>query len=268
MESSNKVIDDANAAISSGDVAGTSGENMGYFPSGSSVGSTTGNVSGVIHADNVASTNLTNMTATKDLGFAEYPQAGGAAILDKLSEQIGNAKKGLENLNAKFESKKAQLKTQAEKVKRRVSDVKKTASGAKSCVDTHIDKLKEEEEDSDEDSASHSVKPSASHSVKPVVKKVHSHVEIDPELLHNMGAPYKNKPKVVERESIVERIEVPGKKPFWLTVKEKITQTRKRPDVGGKKNKLRKSKKSNKKKTKRGGSKRGRSKRGRSKRRN
>ena len=237
-----KIISDANTAISSGDIAASPGENMGNFPSGSEVGTTTSNITGVIHADNIASGNLTNMVASTDLGFAEYPQNGGATILDKLSSQIDNAKKGLENLNAKFESKKEQLKTQADKVKQRVTEVKNTASGAKSCVDTHINKLKKP-----------AVEPAVSHSAKPLVKKTHGHVEIDPKLLHNMGTPYQHKTKVVERESVVERIKLPGEKPFWLKVQEKITQTRKRPDVGGKKHKLRKSKKTNNKKTKRGG---------------
>ena len=81
---------------------------------------------------------------------------------------------------------------------------------------------------------------------------------------NKMGDPYPKKSKVVEEDVMVEHIEEPGKKPFWVKVRETVTQTKRKPRIGGSKKRRKsrsgkaasKSKKTTRKTKKRRGGKR------------
>ena len=90
---------------------------------------------------------------------AVYSQAGGLKIIDNLNESLSKAQAGLEELKQEYSRRSDQIKNTADKVKHRVKKVKGAASGAKNCVDTHVESALGDLEQKQKISHAHSKKP-------------------------------------------------------------------------------------------------------------
>jgi len=103
------VIDKAKSLSSAGSTNGN-GQNMGNFPPGSDLASTSNSgISGVELADSVASADLVGSVATTDLSPAVYSQSGGLGIINGLTNTLAQAMDEVKQLKKNFQSNEATI---------------------------------------------------------------------------------------------------------------------------------------------------------------